>query len=72
MALGIIKGCLVQEQVNAVFEVQPVQVWVRDVLEAQQVEYQTGQRFKNSEASPLHNQPFGVVSNVFSHQSAQA
>ena len=26
MALGIITGCLVQEQVNAVFEVQPVQV----------------------------------------------
>ena len=24
------------------------------------------------QASPLHNQPFGVVSNVFSHQSAQA
>ena len=26
MALGIIKGCLIQEQVNAVCEVQPVQV----------------------------------------------
>ena len=24
------------------------------------------------QASPLHNQPFGVVSDVYSHQSAQA
>ncbi|KAL0055738.1 hypothetical protein WJX82_003952 [Trebouxia sp. C0006] len=50
-----------------------LEVWVRDVLEAQQVlDYRTGQRFKKSEAFPLHYQPFGVVSDVFSHQSAQA
>ncbi|DBA73804.1 TPA: hypothetical protein ACH3X2_009772 [Trebouxia sp. C0005] len=50
-----------------------LEVWVRDVLEAQQVlDYRTGQRSKKSEAFPLHYQPFGVVSDVFSHQSAQA
>ena len=30
-----------------------LQVWVRDVLEAQQMEYRTGQRFKNSEVPTL-------------------